>query len=113
MNKTMPKTATLTVAMLFAGALSLAAAPAAENWENTCASCHGADGKGETRQGKRLKLKDYTDKSSLAGMTDEQLFRIVSEGVVVEGKQRKRGYKDEFSADEIKALIQYVRSFAQ
>lgn len=113
MNKTMPKAATLTVAVLFAGALSLTAAPAAENWENTCASCHGVEGKGDTRQGKRLKLKDYTDKSSLAEITDEQLFQIVSEGVVVDGKQRKKGYKDELSADEIKALIQHVRSFAK
>jgi cytochrome c6 len=113
MTKSMPKVAILTVAVLFGGALALAAAPAAENWENTCASCHGVDGKGDTRQGKRLKLKDYTDKSSLADFTDEQLFQIVSEGVVVDGKQRKKGYKDEFSADEIKALIQYVRSFAK
>ena len=37
------------------------AAPAGENWENHCAKCHGADGKGQTKVGKKLNLKDYTD----------------------------------------------------
>ena len=45
---------------LIAAALSYAA-PAAENWENNCTKCHGADGKGQTKVGKKLSLKDYTD----------------------------------------------------
>lgn len=111
--KTMTKLATLSVTALFAGALHLAAAPAAEIWENTCASCHGADGTGQTRQGKRLKLKDYTDKAALADKTDADLIRIVTEGVMVDGKQRKKGYKDELTPDEIAALVKFVRSFAK
>lgn len=107
------KLTTLTASVLLAGAVALSAASAADNWENSCASCHGADGKGDTRQGKRLKLKDYTDKAALAGMTDEQLIQIVTDGVVVDGKQRKKGYKDELTSDEIAALVKHVRSFAK
>ncbi len=111
--KTMTKVATLTITALFTGALSLAAAPAADNWDNTCASCHGADGTGQTKQGKKLKLKDYTDKSALSDKTDEELIKIVTEGVMVDGKQRKKGYKDQLSADEIAELVKFVRSFAK
>ena len=111
--KAMTKLVTLSVTALFASALSLAAAPAAENWENTCAACHGADGTGQTKQGKRLKLKDYTDKAALAEKTDAELIKIVSDGVVVDGKQRKKGYKDQLTADEIADLVKYVRAFAK
>lgn len=33
-------------ALIAAGAAIALAAPVAENWENHCAKCHGADGKG-------------------------------------------------------------------
>lgn len=111
--KTMTKIATLSVTALFAGALNLAAAPAAENWENTCASCHGADGTGQTKQGKKLKLKDYTDKAALAGKSDEELIKIVTDGVMVDGKQRKKGYKDQLTPEEIADLVKFVRAFAK
>ena len=111
--KPMTKLISLSVVALFGSALVLSAATVSENWENSCASCHGADGKGDTRQGKRLKLKDYTDKESLAGLSDEQLFQIIAEGVVVDGKQRKKGYKDQLSSDEITELVKYVRAFAK
>ena len=59
MNNT-TKIALSTLALALAAAVA-SAAPAAENWENLCASCHGADGKAQTKTGKKLKLKDYTD----------------------------------------------------
>ncbi len=111
--KTMTKVATLSVTALFAGALSLAAAPAAENWDNTCAACHGADGTGQTKQGKKLKLKDYTDKATLGEKTDAELIKIVTDGVIVDGKQRKKGYKDQLTPEEITDLVKFVRGLAK
>ena len=43
---------------LVAGAALVLAAPVAENWENHCAKCHGADGKGQTKVGKKLGVLD-------------------------------------------------------
>lgn len=111
--KTMTKVATLGLTALFAGALSLAAAPAAEIWDNTCAACHGLDGTGRTKQGKKLKLKDYTDPAALAGQSDEQLAAIIANGVTVDGKQRKKGYKDELTPAEITALVKLIRSLSK
>jgi cytochrome c553 len=87
------------------------AAPASENWENSCASCHGADGKGQTKQGKKLKLRDYTDAKVQEEMKDDDMLKAVLEGVKDKdsGKERMKAFKDEISADEAKDLVAFVR----
>jgi mono/diheme cytochrome c family protein len=87
------------------------AATASENWENNCASCHGADGKGQTKQGKKLKLRDYTDPAVQAEFKDEGMLKAILEGVKDKdsGKERMKAFKDEITADEAKDLVAYVR----
>lgn len=85
------------------------AAPAADNWENLCASCHGADGKGQTKSGKKLKLRDYTDPKVQAEMKDEDMCKAIADGVKVEGKEKMKPFKDEITAEEIKDLVAYIR----
>lgn len=87
------------------------AAPAADNWDNSCASCHGADGKGQTKQGKKLKVKDYTDAAVQAEMKDDAMLQAILDGVKADGKERMKAFKDELSADEAKDLVAYVRKF--
>ena len=57
--KTTTKLAIAGLSLAFA--TSADAAPAADNWDNNCAKCHGADGSGNTTIGKKLNVKDYTD----------------------------------------------------
>lgn len=86
-------------------------APAAENWENHCAKCHGADGKGQTKAGRKLKVKDYTDAAVQAKMTDEEMIKATADGIVGDdGKEKMKAYKDELSSDEIKELVAYIRA---
>ena len=86
------------------------AAPVAENWENHCAKCHGADGKGQTKAGRKLQVKDYTDAKVQAEMKDEDIIKITTEGVKDKnGKERMKAYKDELSAEEIKEFVGYIR----
>lgn len=87
------------------------AAPAAENWDTHCAKCHGADGKGETKIGKKLKLKDYTDAAVQAKMTDAEIAKAISDGVTEGGKERMKAYKDVLTKEETDALTAYVRKF--
>jgi len=99
-------------AVLVLSSLSGIAAPVAENWENHCTKCHGDDGKGQTKAGKKLNLKDYTDAAVQAKMTDEEIIKAITDGVTDEkGKERMKAYKDELSAEEIKELLAYVRKF--
>ena len=96
-----------------AAAVTLAfAAPAAENWENHCAKCHGADGKGQTKVGKKLGVLDYTNAADQAKFTDEQATKAIVEGARDKaGKERMKGYQDELSPQEIKDLLAMVRNF--
>jgi cytochrome c6 len=98
--------------VLLAGATLGLAAPAAENWENHCTKCHGEDGKGQTKVGKKLKLKDYTDAKVQAEMKDEDMIKATADGILdAAGKEKMKGYKDELTADEIKDLVAYIRKF--
>ena len=93
-------------------AAALVAAPVAENWENHCTKCHGADGKGQTKVGRKLNVKDYTDAKVQAEMKDDEMFKATKEGVFDKsGKERMKAYKDELSDAEIKDLVGYIRKF--
>ena len=93
-------------------AAALVAAPVAENWENHCAKCHGADGKGQTKAGRKLNVKDYTDAKVQAGMKDAEMFKATKDGVFDKGgKEKMKAYKDELSDAEITELVAYVRKF--
>lgn len=103
----------LMLAAPLALAVVLAAAPVAENWENHCTKCHGEDGRGKTKAGRKLNVSDYTDAKVQAEMKDEDMIKATADGVKDKaGKERMKGYKDELSADEIKELVTYVRAFA-
>jgi len=108
--KTTTKLILFTLAMPAAASLSYAAT-ADENWENNCASCHGADGKGQTKQGKKLKLRDYTDAKVQAEFKDEDMLKAILEGVKdkVSGKERMKAFKEEIPEAEAKELVAYVR----
>lgn len=87
------------------------AAPAADNWASHCAKCHGADGKGQTKIGKKLKLKDYSSAEVQAAMSDEEIIKATADGVTVDGKERMKGFKSELSEAEIKDLVGHIRKF--
>ena len=88
------------------------AAPAAENWENHCAKCHGADGKGQTKAGRKLNVRDYTDSKVQAEMKDADMIKATADGVMDKnGKERMKAYKEELSAKEIEELVGYIRKF--
>jgi len=89
----------------------LIAAPAAfgdgaEVYTKNCASCHGKDGKGETTMGKKAKVKDYTDAKVQASFTDAEALKVI-----LEGKEKMKGYKDKVTEAEAKEVVAYIRAF--
>lgn len=104
------KLALTAVSFVLAAAFSQAA-PASENWENYCQKCHGKTGKADTKIGKKLKVRDYTDPAVQASFKDDAMITAIADGVKNEaGKETMKGYKDELSADEIKDLVAFIRS---
>lgn len=100
------------LSLVLSGAVALSyAAPANENWDNHCAKCHGEDGKGQTKVGKKLKLRDYTDAAVQAEMKDAEMIQTTTDGIMDKGKEKMKAFKDELSADEIKDLVAFIRKF--
>ena len=99
------------MALLVASAVSVRAADAKENWEKNCAKCHGPDGKGKTKMGEKLAVKDYTDAKVQDGLKDDAMTKAIKEGVKDGDKTKMKGFGDALSDDEIKALVKFVRDF--
>ena len=108
----MKKTIVLTVVLLLSAAASVKAADVKEAWDKNCASCHGKDGKGETKAGKKAGAKDLTDAKYQASFTDEQMAKQIKEGLKDKnGKEQMKPFADKLTDDEIKAIVAYVRAF--
>jgi mono/diheme cytochrome c family protein len=105
---------TLAVSLLAASLVAVTsvgfAVTPAENWDNHCAKCHGADGAGNTKIGKKLRLPDYTDPAVQAAMKDEDVFKAIMDGVVENGKERMKAFKDDLTDAEITELVAYIRT---
>src|SRR5512137_56839 len=101
----------LSLALLVAGAVSVRAADAKENWEKNCAKCHGPDGKGKTKMGEKGGVKDYTDAKVQDKMKDDEMAKAIKEGVKDGEKTKMKAFGDTLSDEEIKALVKHVREF--
>jgi cytochrome c553 len=106
----MKKLAVISVALLIAGAVSVRAADAKENWDKNCAKCHGPDGKGDTKMGKKLEIKDFTDAKYQASLKDDAMLKAIKEGVK-DGEKVRMKAAEGLSDEEMKALVTYVRAF--
>jgi mono/diheme cytochrome c family protein len=97
-------------ALLITAAATARAADVKEVWDKNCASCHGKEGKGDTKAGKKADVKDLTDSKYQASFTDEQMFKQIKEGLKDKnGKEKMKAFGDKISDEEIKALITFVR----
>jgi mono/diheme cytochrome c family protein len=78
-------------------------------FSSQCYLCHGkdGDGKGELAQDMKLTLRDYHDAAALKGMTDGDLFYILSKG-----KGEMPGQDDRLTETQRWHLIVYIRSLA-
>ena len=101
----------ITLGLLVAGTLSLRAAGAKETYAKDCAKCHGEDGKGKTKMGGRLGVKDFTEAAVQDKMKDSEMAKAIKEGVTRDDKKVMKSYGDTLSNDEIQALVKYVRGF--
>jgi mono/diheme cytochrome c family protein len=107
----MKKLTIISLALLVAGTVSLRAADAKEVFEKNCAKCHGEDGKGKTKMGEKLGVKDYTDAKEQDKMKDADMTKAMKERVTKDEKKVMKAFGDTLSDDDIKGLVKYVRAF--
>jgi mono/diheme cytochrome c family protein len=75
-------------------------------YKKHCASCHGADGKGQTKMGKQSGAADYTSAKGQAWSDSEGV------NVILNGKKKMKGFSSKGITDaDAKALVSFIRKF--
>lgn len=93
---------------LFMTATIAVAAPGApETFKGKCASCHGADGGGQTPVGKSMNLRDLRS-AEVQKQSDADFQKIISEG-----KGKMPAYKAKLSVADVSSLVAYLRGLAK
>lgn len=99
---------------LFAGHAAHAADPAVERmFKAKCAPCHGADGKGATKQGEKMKIGDMTSAAFKKEMTPDKITKTILEGVNREKdgvKQEMKPLRGKLTDEQIAQLTAYVQA---
>ena len=76
-------------------------------YKQKCASCHGADGKGDTPAGKATQVRSFAD-PEVGKMSDQELADVIEKG---KGKMPKYGAT--MKPEDIKAMVAYIRTLAK
>lgn len=107
----MKKTMTIVAAILAVAAWSAWAADGKALYEKDCAKCHGSDGKGDTKMGKKLNAKDYTDAKVQAELKDDQAAKAVKDGLKDKAGKSLMKPAEGMSDADVAAVVAYMRSF--
>lgn len=99
--------ATIVAAPVLLFARSRAEDKSAATYKAKCATCHGADGKGDTPAGKSTKVRSFAD-PEVVKASDEDLA-----GIIEKGKGKMPGYGKSLKPDETKNMVAYIRSLAK
>jgi cytochrome c6 len=105
-SKVIPGMCALAVAVAL-GAPAKADDKSAALYKQKCATCHGADGKGDTPAGKSMKARSFAD-PEVAKMSDDELAAAIEKG-----KGKMPAYGKSMKPDEIKAMVAYIRSLGK
>jgi cytochrome c553 len=106
----MKKLLTLGLAIAAMAAWSARAGDAKALYEQDCAKCHGADGKGATKMGQKLGCKDYTDAKVQGDLTDAKALAAIKDGLK-DGDKVLMKATEGVSDEDAKGLVAYMRTF--
>ena len=103
----MKLTITCAILILAGGANARAQGDSKELYLSKCATCHGADGAGKTAMGKKLIVQSA--QAAVPKMSVEQMIKVVTDGK----GQDMGGFGKQFSAEQIKGLVDYYRGLGK
>jgi mono/diheme cytochrome c family protein len=86
-------------------ATPLFAADGAAVYKANCNTCHGPTGAGDTPAGKMMKAKPLSG-ADVQKLTDAELTTTITNGI-----NKMPAFGKKLSADDIKAVVTYVRTF--
>jgi len=82
---------------------------ASRMYSQYCISCHGSDGRSQTKKGKYNHARDFSDAQWQDDVSDERMFNSIMNGRNVRGNMP--GFKDKLNEQEAESLVEYVRRF--
>ena len=85
-------------------------------WKAKCASCHGADGRGQTDEGAKMGVADYSLAAWQKAHPDAELKTAIAKGVHTEKagkKQEMDGYADVLTPEQIDGFVAHIRTLAK
>ncbi len=77
-----------------------------EIWKEKCKSCHGEDGRAQTKMGLKHKIPDFTNAAWQKKESDAELREAISEG---EADTKMKAFKNKLSGAEIDGLVRFIR----
>ena len=80
------------------------AADARTIYNRQCVSCHGRDGRGQTRKGRQTRARDMTMAEWQDDVSDERLFNSISNG-----RGKMPAFRKKLSENDIDALVSLIR----
>jgi cytochrome c6 len=92
---------------LFSMPLKADVAGGAAIYKTKCAACHGPDGKGETAIGKADKIRDLSS-AEVQQQSDVELNTFITAG-----KGKMPAYGKSVKPDQVKDLVDFIRSLAK
>jgi cytochrome c6 len=105
--KALTKKAVVGFAASFVLALAMSTSAAAQDaaalYKAKCASCHAADGSGDTPVGKKMGVKSFSD-PEVAKSTDAAWIEATKKG-----KNKMPAYDGKLTDDQIKDLVTFIR----
>jgi cytochrome c6 len=75
--------------------------------QKTCASCHGADGSGNTPAGKSLKARDLRS-ADVQKQSDDELAAAIANG-----RGKMPAFKNSLPAEQIRELVAHIRTLGK
>ena len=82
-----------------------------EAWTHHCAKCHGPDGRGDTRIGRKQRIKNLVAPEQQAKMSDAAILQTIAEGARdPDGEEKMPPFKGKLSEQQRASLVGYVRS---
>lgn len=106
----MRKTAAVVLGILLFGAATVASAaevPRTTWLRAKCALCHGEDGSGNTPEGKKRNVPDLRTEA-IRKLSDAELTKLIREG-----HAKMPSFNVQLNAEQVAAIVQYIRSFAK
>jgi len=102
----------MTRRLLLLVSLCLSTAASAESsadlWKARCKSCHGEDGRAQTRMGQKEAIADLTQPAWQQSLSDTDIRKLIAEGSPRNSKMKP--YKEKLTPEQIDSLVTYIRT---